>query len=105
MSQSFAIIYAPIVKEHLRIIKPKYYSLIRNRIKTMLSFDPDVEAVNRKPLKWPIMFGGEWEVRFGPDNRFRVYYRIDHEAHEVHILAIGFKIRNRLFIGDREVEL
>jgi len=29
-----------------------------------------VEARNRKPLKQQADFEGEWELRFGPDNRF-----------------------------------
>lgn len=47
----------------------------------------------------------EWELCFGPDNRFRVFYDIDMTAHEVHILAIGEKERNRLMIGGKEIKL
>jgi hypothetical protein len=44
-------------------------------------------------------------LRFGLDNRFRVFYEIDRESRKVYILAIGVKERNRLFIGGEEVEL
>jgi hypothetical protein len=53
----------------------------------------------------PVNFEGEWELRFGPDNRFRVFYAVDMEHHEVYILAIGIKKGNRLFIGGEEIRL
>ena len=58
---------------------------------------------NRKPLEGPALLGADWEIRFGPDNRFRVFYRIDVENHEVEILAIGVKEKERLYIGGEEV--
>jgi len=103
--QKFVLIYAPITKLHLKTIERKYYSLIRTTIEDELQFEPDLEARNRKPLKRPVTFEAEWELRFGPDNRFRVFYDINIETHEVHILAIGVKKGNRLFIGGKEVKL
>ena len=70
-----------------------------------MRFEPDVETRNRKPLKRPVEFGADWEMRFGPDNRFRVFYEIDHGRHDVHILAIGIKRGHRLFIGQEEIEI
>ena len=59
---------------------------------------------NRKPLKRPIAFGADWELRLGPDNRFRVFYQINSQSHEVFVLAVGVKDRNRLFFGGEEFE-
>ena len=103
--QRFDLIYAPVTKLHLKTIERKYYSLIRTAIENELEFEPDVETKNRKPLKRPLTFEAEWELRFGPDNRFRVFYDINIESHEVYILAIGVKEGNRLFIGREEVKL
>ena len=50
-----------------------------------------------------VEFGADWELRLGPDNCFRVFYRVDTAAREVDILAIGVKDGNRLFIGGEEV--
>jgi len=99
------LIYAPITKLHLKTIERKYYSLVRITIEGELQFEPDVETRNRKPLKRPVIFEAEWELRFGPDNKFRVFYDINIESHEVYILAIGVKEGNRLFIGGKEVKL
>jgi len=99
------LVYAPEVKQHLKAIEPKYFSLIRSKIETQLRVEPTVETRNRKPLRQQADFEGEWELRFGPDDRFCVFYAIDIEHHEVHILAVGVKKGNRLFIGGEEVEL
>ena len=100
----FELIYPPTIKAHLIAIEPRYYSLIRKSIEQQLLFEPDVETTNRKPLKRPVALGAKWELRFGPDNRFRVFYRVNYEGRQVVILAIGEKKGNRLFIGGEEVE-
>ena len=105
MAAHYKLVYAPQVKRHLKAIGPKYFSSIRTEIETQLRLEPTVETRNRKPLKQQADFEGEWELRFGPENRFRVFYAIDIENHEVQILAIGVKKGNRLFIGGEEIEL
>jgi hypothetical protein len=69
-----------------------------------LKFEPDSETRNRKPLRAPGILNAGWELRFGPDNRFRVFYDLDQESRRVQILAIGVKERNRLYIGGEEFE-
>jgi len=101
----FDLIYAPQVKAHLQAIERKHQSLIRSTIETRLKFDPDVETRNKKPLKRPVELGADWEIRFGPDNRFRVYYAVEREHQQVSILAIGVKKGDRLVIGREEVHL
>ena len=101
----FTLVYPPIVKQHLKFIEAKYYSLIRESIEAQLQFEPDVETRNRKPLKRPVVFGAKWEIRFGADNRFRVFYRVDYDQQQVVILAIGEKVGNRLLIGGQEIKL
>lgn len=104
MKHKFDIIYAPQTKQHLRAIQRKYYySLIRKTVEEQLRSEPDTETTNRKRLKYPGIYDAEWEIRFGPDNRFRVLYEINREYNEVHILAIGMKQRNRMIIAGKEV--
>jgi len=50
-----------------------------------------------------VTFEATWELRFGPGNRFRVFYAVSHERREVQILAIGTKERNRLIVGREEI--
>jgi mRNA-degrading endonuclease RelE of RelBE toxin-antitoxin system len=101
----FFLDFAPIVHEHLEAIDAKYDALIREQIEEQLTHDPDVQTRNRKPVRPPAAFESEWELRFGPSNRFRVFYQIDHERRQVRIVAIGEKNRNRLFVGGEEVNL
>ena len=103
--KSYELIYDREVARHLEVIDKKYYSLIENTIKQQLSFEPDVETRNRKPLQKPTTMGATWELRFGPENRFRIFYRSDRETREVYILAIGTKKGNRLSVGGKRFEL
>lgn len=101
----FELVYDPEMAEHLAAIERRYFGLIEKNIFAQLRYEPEVETRNRKPLLRPSSFGTAWELRFGPQNRFRVFYRVDVAAHEVHVLAIGIKVGNRLFIGGEEFEL
>jgi mRNA-degrading endonuclease RelE of RelBE toxin-antitoxin system len=103
--QPFTLIYDPEVAGHLDAIEPKYHSLLRATIEEQLSFEPQKATRNRKQLERPIDMGARWELRLGPDNRFRVFYRVDVKQRQVRILAIGVKERNRLFLGGEEVTL
>jgi hypothetical protein len=88
--------------EHLDAIERKYHGFIRRVIAEQLSYTPEEETRNRKPLQLPAPYGARWELRFGPRNRFRVFYRVDLEDQTVWVLAIGLKEGNRLFIGGEE---
>jgi hypothetical protein len=103
--QPFALIYDPEVAGHLAAIESKYHSLIRSTIEEQLRFEPETTTRNRKLLEWPIDLGARWELRLGPANRFRVFYRVDTRQRQVRILAVGVKERNRVFLAGEEVEL
>jgi hypothetical protein len=103
--QSFALIYDPEIIGHLAAIEPKYHSLVRSSIEEQVRFEPETATRNQKLLERPIDLGARWELRFGPDNRFRVFYRVDSEQRQVRILAIAVKVRNRLFLAGKEVKL
>jgi mRNA-degrading endonuclease RelE of RelBE toxin-antitoxin system len=100
--QPFFLRFAPEVVGHLDWIERKYHNLIRQTIREQLGHAPGIETRNRKTLDQPAPYGATWELRFGPNNRFRVLYEIDTEQQEVWILAIGIKEGNRLFIGGEE---
>jgi hypothetical protein len=89
----------------LRTIEARYYSLIRNAVNQQLSFEPTMETRTRKPLKRPVVFMATWEIRFGPQNHFRVYYDVDFEQRLVSILAIGREQGSRVVIGEQEIQL
>lgn len=83
-------------------IDEKYHSLIARSIKEQLEYEPTNRKRNRKPLERSSAFGpamSVWELRFGPDNRFRVFYVPDVDLFKVKVVAVGVKIRDQLFIG------
>ena len=102
---AFEILYAPIVGQQLDAIEYKYFSSIREAIEEHLSYEPDRNTRNRKPLKRPAQNGAQWELQCGPNNRLRIFYTIDRERREVFILAIGEKQGSRLMLGGEEVDI
>jgi mRNA-degrading endonuclease RelE of RelBE toxin-antitoxin system len=100
----FKLSFAPEAVEHLELVASKQHGLIESAIHEQLLHQPSVETRNRKPLDQPAPFAATWELRCGPKNRFRVFYQVDAEMREVHVLAIGVKDRNRLLFGGEEFE-
>ena len=102
----FELVYDEEVAHHLISIERKHHSLIRQTIEEQLCYEPEKKTRNRKPLSASTEFGEDtWEIRFGPGNRFRVFYRVDTKGRVVRILAIGVKIRAGLWIGGERFEL
>lgn len=100
----YTLSFAPEAIEHLDVIESKHHALIRKAINEQLKHSPFDETRNRKPLEQPAPFGAAWELRCGRDNRFRVFYEADSTTHEVRILAIGVKDRDRLLIAGEEYD-
>src|SRR5206468_9046423 len=100
----FSLSFAPQAIKHLDFIQPKYLGLLRRAINEQLTHNPTAQTRNRKPLDQPAPFDASWELRCGPDNRFRVFYDVDLGSHAVNILAVGVKDRGRLLIGSEEYQ-
>jgi len=98
----FALRYAAETLDHLDAIERRYHRLIERTILEQLSYTPEQVTRNRKPLEEPDPFGATWELRFGPRNRFRVFYEVNAGERTAEILAIGVKERDRLIIGREE---
>jgi hypothetical protein len=101
----FTLSFAAQTVEHFDRIESKYHGVLRRTIKEQLRYTPAEETRNRKPLDQPAPFEASWELRCGPDNRFRIFYDVDLASQEVQVLAVGVKERNRLLIGGEEYEL
>lgn len=101
----YHLTYDTEISRQLRSIERKYHALIQENIEGQLTYEPGVKTGNRKPLERPVTFGARWELRFGPNNRFRAYYRIVEPDREVRILAIGVKEREKVMIGGEEYDL
>jgi mRNA-degrading endonuclease RelE of RelBE toxin-antitoxin system len=89
----------------LKYIERKYHSVVKAAIENSLLNEPDKQSRNRKLLKRPAEWGARWELRCGENNEFRVFYSVYPDQNEVHILAVGIKVREQLYIYGKEVEL
>jgi hypothetical protein len=100
--KKYELVFAPESLHHIGAIDRKYHGLIEDAAYEQLTFTPEVETRNRKPLEQPAPAGAAWELRCGPNNRFRLFYEVHADDLEVWVLAIGIKEHNRLFIGGEE---
>ena len=75
---------------------------VLDAVDTQLTVEPTRETRNRKPMRPNPL--APWELRVGI---FRVYYELVEETPKpmVRILAVGVKERNRVRIGEEEIEL
>jgi mRNA-degrading endonuclease RelE of RelBE toxin-antitoxin system len=86
--------------EELRHFRKRDSTIIFDEIERQLTYQPNVETRNRKPLRAHPL--GEWELRV---DKFRVFYDIDTENETVLVKAVGVKIGNKLFIRGKEFPL
>lgn len=97
----YAIEYSPETIGHLRVLTARQRTTVFDTVEEQLGHQPKVETRNRKPMRPnPI---APWELRIGT---LRVYYDVeDAPEPKVLIRAIGVKERNRVLIGNEEIEL
>jgi hypothetical protein len=100
--QRFTLVFAPETVAHLDVIDRKHHGQIERTVDQQLQYTPEKQTRNRKPLEELGPYGATWELRFGPSNRFRVFYEVDCAAVQVNVLAIGVKEREKLLIGGKE---
>jgi hypothetical protein len=76
-------------------------TVVFDTVEEQLRHQPAIETRNRKPMRPnPI---APWELRI---DDLRVYYDVeDTPEPKVLIRAVGVKERNRVFIGNEEIEL
>ncbi len=104
-SKAYRLVYDAEFVPQLKHIERKYHSAIKAAIESHLIYEPVKRNRNRKPLNRPVVWGARWELRCGEDNEFRVFYSVYPVEREVHILAVGIKIREQLFVYGKEVEI
>ena len=102
----FNVVLAPEALQQIKALERRHHSLIFDKIDEQLLHEPHVQTRNRKPLEGFTLYGkGAWELRFGSDNCFRVFYGFDVEELSVEVFAVGIKQGSRLFIGGKEIVL
>ena len=99
----FRLIYHPNFVNHLKEVDAKHRGELRAAIEQQLTFDANVETRNRKLLKQPLPIDARWELRCGPNNRYRVFYSVDESERSVSIVDLGEKVREKIKIAGEEL--
>jgi mRNA-degrading endonuclease RelE of RelBE toxin-antitoxin system len=102
-TKAYRLVYETEFVRQLKFIEKKFHSMIKAAIEDHLVDEPDKNSRNRKPLTRPIGWGARWVLRCGNSNEFRVFYSVYPQEGEVHILAVGMKVRERFYIGGKEI--
>ncbi|MDZ8108121.1 MAG: type II toxin-antitoxin system RelE/ParE family toxin [Nostoc sp. DedQUE12a] len=98
---AYEIEFAESVKAQLKTLSPRERAIAIASIEEQLVYEPLVETRNRKLMRPNPL--ASWELRIGD---LRVFYEVTADEPEVvHILAVGRKEGNRLFIAGQEVKL
>ena len=93
----FAINLSDEALEELRQFRKRDSTTLLDEIERQLTYQPDVETRNRKPLRAHPL--SQWELRV---DKFRIFYDIDVENGTVLVKAVGVKIGANLFIRGEE---
>jgi mRNA-degrading endonuclease RelE of RelBE toxin-antitoxin system len=80
--------------------KKRERNIILDGIEKQLTGEPQRETRNRKPLRENPL--SHWELRLG---QYRVFYDVSVAEQRVKVIAVGYKLHNKLFIGGAEFEL
>ncbi len=98
---AYEIEYSPDAEDHFRKLKASQRAIVLDKVDEQLTYQPDVETQNRKPMRPnPV---APWELRIGD---LRVYYDFSQEPKKiVYVRAIGIKDRNIVRIGGEEIQL
>ncbi len=96
----FRIELAESALEDLQWLKKPERVRVLDAIDRQLLDEPARETRNRKSLRENIL--SRWELRV---DKYRVFYNVDEADGVVHITAVGYKERNRLFIRGKEVKI
>jgi mRNA-degrading endonuclease RelE of RelBE toxin-antitoxin system len=98
---SFDILYSPEAVDHLSFLTKSEQVRVLNEVDLQLMHEPNLPTRKRKLLRPNSI--APWELRV---RNIRVFYSIQEEpSAEVHIKAVGKKVRNALWIGGERIEL
>lgn len=100
MGDQHTISFTENAKIRLKSFTKREQKNILTGIKNQLQYEVDVETKHRKLLRENPHF--TWELRI---EKFRVFYDVAQHSNHVLIVDIGIKVRNKLFIGNKEIDL
>lgn len=100
---AYAIRFSDEADEQLASLTAHQRAIVLDAVESQLLHQPSVETRNRKHMEpGQPNFVAPWELRVGD---LRVYYDAEESPERiVVVVAIGVKVRNRVWIGGRKYE-
>jgi mRNA-degrading endonuclease RelE of RelBE toxin-antitoxin system len=97
----YRIDFSPDAAGHLKSLTAAQRSLVQQAMNQQLLHEPKVPTRNRKRMRENSL--SEWELRV---RNLRVYYNVwDVDDPFVLVVAVGLKVRDRVFIAGKEADL
>ena len=102
----FEIVYSVAVLGHLEGVPRRHHSLLRRELEQQPALRAH-GAHTRTGSRFvaPMRSERSGRLRCGPEGRYRVFYEVRADERRVWVLALGVKDRNRLLIGNQEIQL
>jgi mRNA-degrading endonuclease RelE of RelBE toxin-antitoxin system len=97
MGEQYELDFTEDADRQLEKLSARDRAIILDAVERQLEFQPTVKTRNRKPLRSPTI--AAWELRVGD---FRVFYDVEEKVKSVHIVAVGEKRHNTLYIEGEE---
>ena len=97
----YRIELSPEAGDHIAGLSARDRAIVLDAIGEQLAHEPSLPTRNRKPLRPnPV---AQYRLRAG---KLRVYYDVEETPRALVIVkAVGIKIRERVYVGGREIEL
>ncbi|MBI5566922.1 MAG: hypothetical protein HY870_18635 [Chloroflexi bacterium] len=105
---TYSIILTVTARQHIRyllrqgVMNRGEHGRLINAIAARLTYQPTVAQGSVKMLRQPNALDVTFELTVIP---WRVLYNVDDHSGEIRVEAIGYKVREKLFVEGREVEL
>ena len=96
----YTVDFGPEARNHLRSLRAYDRTIVMAAIAQQLPHEHNVESGHRRLLATNPL--AQWELRVGD---YRVFYDVIESELKVRVVTIGWKERDRLFIGGLEYTL
>jgi mRNA-degrading endonuclease RelE of RelBE toxin-antitoxin system len=98
---TYQIEYSQEAIDHLRCLTARQRSLVFDAVDEQLTYEPTVETRNRKLMRPNPL--AVYELRI---QNLRVYYDVEETPEKIVVIrAGGQKIRNKVYLGEKEIPL
>ena len=97
----YRVDFSPEADDHIASLKAHERARLLDAIARQLAHQPTIQTRHRKPLRPnPV---AQYRLRIG---ELRVYYDVQEAPENVVVVkAVGVKVRDRIYVGGKEVQL